>query len=112
MPLPLRPALLLAALGAVAIPLVLAACRDTADAAPPELTWRELSASDAEGRGWGGSDLAAPYDRLPARAEKTVPSSVTRPQSLIRSLHSSLPVCRVQSALRRRGRAGCARLPG
>jgi len=69
---------LFATLGAVAVPLLVAACRDRADAALPEPVWRELSAGNVEGRGWGDSDLAAPYDRLPSRAENTVPPAVWR----------------------------------
>ena len=35
------------------------------------LAWKTVSPSDVEGRGW--KDTAAPFDRMPARAEKLLP---------------------------------------
>lgn len=49
-----------------------------ADAVTPvadgELAWYDVSASGVEGRAW--DDTASYYDRLPARAEQTVPAQV------------------------------------
>src|SRR5262245_41232037 len=38
--------------------------------AKPELTWHAVSPDDVVGKGW--KDTKAPFDRLPARAEKIV----------------------------------------
>lgn len=40
--------------------------------APPEVVWHDVSQWGAEGQGWAPSDLKAPFDRLPAKAEKIV----------------------------------------
>lgn len=45
-----------------------------ADAASPNLLWYDIRPLGVEGQGW--TDTKAPYDRLPAKAEKTVRSSV------------------------------------
>jgi hypothetical protein len=42
----------------------------SASAAPPELKWRQVPPNYVSGKGW--SDTAAPFDRLPAAAEKKV----------------------------------------
>lgn len=40
--------------------------------AAPAIVWHDVSTWGVEGQGWPASDLAARYDRLPAKAEKTV----------------------------------------
>ncbi len=64
-PLPLRCAL---ALFAPALPAALLA----EDAAVPKIVWHDVSTWGVEGQGWVPADLNARYDRLPAKAEKTV----------------------------------------
>ena len=64
------PALLIHGLGAAA---VLCASSSGAEAPPsPELVWHDVSVWGVEGQGWAPTELAARYDRLPAKAEKIV----------------------------------------
>lgn len=64
------PALLIHVLGATA---VLCASSPGAEAPPStEPVWHDVSAWGVEGQGWAPSELAARYDRLPAKAEKIV----------------------------------------
>jgi len=44
--------------------------------AAQEPTWHDIQTLTIEGRGWPQSDLKAPYDRLPAKAEGVVRSAV------------------------------------
>lgn len=44
--------------------------------APDTTVWHDVSAWGVEGQGWLPTDLAARYDRLPAKAEKIVPAPV------------------------------------
>ena len=51
---------------------------DTLEASRTEkgVAWYDVRSLGVEGQGWSGDDLAAPFDRLPARAEKTVRGAV------------------------------------
>ena len=40
------------------------------------VAWYDIQSLGVEGQGWTGDEIAAPFDRLPARAEKTVRGSV------------------------------------
>jgi hypothetical protein len=55
---------------AAAIPFATAAAAAQAD----NLTWHNVTATDVAGTGW--SDVAHPFNRLPAHAEKLVRPSV------------------------------------
>ncbi|MDF1823892.1 MAG: SGNH/GDSL hydrolase family protein [Verrucomicrobiales bacterium] len=63
----------------VALPVLLATSfARSSETTEKELVWHEVNALGIEGQGWPASDLAAPFDRLPAKAEGIVPPPVWR----------------------------------
>ncbi len=56
---------------ALTLPLLLAPARSE-DAKEATVVWHDVATWGVEGQGWAAADLAARYDRLPAKAEKIV----------------------------------------
>jgi hypothetical protein len=77
----------------LALLLCLAPAAADVDDAAEDVDWKDASCFELEGRGW--ADTARPYDRLPARARKVVPSEVWR-----LSRHSAGLCVRFQAAAR------------
>lgn len=73
--------LLLAALALLAVPFALSqtpqpAARPKGPAVPPDAQWHDVTAWGVEGRGWEDQERRRWFDRLPAKAEKTVTPAV------------------------------------